>query len=88
MTNIISLIFINLVTPKAGTKHEPSFNKPASGLVYVGEVWRDDTRYNGIQHNDTQHNDTQHKRYFGDTVIMLNIIFAQCLKYAVYAECY
>ncbi len=31
VTKIISLTFINLVTPKARAKHEPLFNKLASG---------------------------------------------------------
>jgi hypothetical protein len=30
VTKIISLIFINFVTPKARAKHEPLFNKSAS----------------------------------------------------------
>jgi hypothetical protein len=30
VTKIISLIFINLVTPKVGAKHELLFNKPAT----------------------------------------------------------
>jgi hypothetical protein len=31
VTKIISPAFVNLVTPKAGAKHEHLFNKPASG---------------------------------------------------------
>ncbi len=38
MTKIISLIFINLVTPKAQAKQEPLFNKPASKLLYIAKL--------------------------------------------------
>jgi hypothetical protein len=31
VTKIISLVVFNFVTPKAGAKHEPLFNEPASG---------------------------------------------------------
>jgi hypothetical protein len=33
VTKLITLIFINLVTPKARAKHELLFNEPASGLL-------------------------------------------------------
>jgi hypothetical protein len=33
VTKIIFLTIINLVTPKAGARHELLFNKPASGLL-------------------------------------------------------
>jgi len=40
VTKIIYLIFINLVTPKVGAKHELLFNKQATGLGKVSdEIW-------------------------------------------------
>jgi hypothetical protein len=36
VTKIISLAFLNLVTPKAGAKHELLFNKPETGLLNKG----------------------------------------------------
>jgi hypothetical protein len=40
VTEIISLIIMNLVTPKVGAKHELLFNKPASGVkVYQRQTW-------------------------------------------------
>jgi hypothetical protein len=45
---------MNLVTAKAGAKHELLFNKPASG--------RYDTHQNDIQHKGLIC-DTQHKEY-------------------------
>jgi hypothetical protein len=40
MTKIISVAIVNLVTPKAGAKHELLFNKPAAsshrGYMFLG----------------------------------------------------
>ncbi len=64
MTNIISIIFINLVTLKAGAKHE-LLNDELATVTSLNDcgIYRnfyDDTYRNGTHHNDPHHNDNHH----------------------------
>ncbi len=62
------------------------------------DTQHNDTQYNDIQHNNncgTQRNEIQHNglglsvsnMHFMLSVIMLNDVYVECLKYALYAEC-
>jgi hypothetical protein len=63
------------------------------------DTQHNETPYNDTQHNNTQHNNTQHNNtQYNDISIMtlgkmtlntfmLSVIYAECRKYAYYAEC-